>query len=80
MKLIRKIKKFLGLELPYLLEEEEEADIELQGNILKAPEGFYKKENWVETINQFSDYMSKSMMTANEVRELVYKLGGKIEK
>lgn len=77
MKIIKKIKRFLGLELPHLLEEEEETEIEIKGNILKAPESFYKKENWEETIKQFSDCMSKSMMTPNEARELVYKLGEK---
>lgn len=71
MKIIKKIKRFLGLELPHLLEDEEEAEIEIKGNILKAPESFYKKENWEETIKQFSDCMSKSMMTANEARELL---------
>lgn len=76
MKIIKKIKRFLGLELPHLLEDEE-AEIEIKGNILKAPESFYKKENWQETIKQFSDCMSKSMMTSNEVRELIYKLGEK---
>ncbi len=73
MKIIKKIKKILGLELPYLLEEEEEAEIEIKGNILKAPESFYKKENWEETIKQLSDCMSKSMMTPNEAREILIK-------
>lgn len=70
MKIIKKIKRFLGLELPHLLEDEE-AEIEIKGNILKAPESFYEKENWQETIKQFSDCMSKSMMTSNEARELL---------
>lgn len=77
MKIIKMIKRFLGLELPHLLEDEEEAKIEIKGNILKAPESFYKKEKWQETIKQFSDCMSKSMMTSNEARELIYKLGEK---
>lgn len=71
MKIIKKIKRLLGLELPHLPEEEEEMEIEIKGNILKAPESFYKKENWEETIKQISDLMSKSMMTSNEAIELL---------
>lgn len=52
---------------------DEEAEIEIKGNILKAPESFYKKENWEETIKQLSDCMSKSMMTPNEAREILIK-------
>lgn len=70
MRIIKKIKRFLDLELPHLLEDEE-AEIEIKGNILKAPESFYKKENWEETIKQFSNCMSKSMMTSNEAKELL---------
>lgn len=40
MKIIKKIKRFLGLELPHLLEDEEEAEIEIKGNILKTPKNF----------------------------------------
>lgn len=71
MKIIKKIKRFLGLELPYLLEEEEEAKIEIKGNILKASESFYKNENWVETIKQLNQAMMESSMTVNETRELL---------
>ncbi len=69
MKIIKKIKRFLGLELPHLLEEEEE--IEIKGNILKAPESFYKNENWVETIKQLDQAMLASSITMNEARELL---------
>lgn len=71
MKIIKKIKKILGLELPYLLEEEEEAEIEIKGNILKAPENFYKNENWIETIKQLNQAMMASSITINEARELL---------
>lgn len=67
MKIIKKIKRFLGLELPHLLEEEEE----IKGNILKAPESFYKNENWVETIKQLDQAMIASSITMNEARELL---------
>lgn len=71
MKIIRNIKRFLGLELPHLLEEEEEAEIEIKRNILKAPEYFYKNENWVETINQLNQAMMASSITMNEARKLL---------
>ena len=70
MKIIKKIKKFLGLELPHLLEDEEEAEIEIKGNIVNAPESFYKNENWVETIKQLNQAMMASSITMNEAREL----------
>lgn len=70
MKIIKKIKKFLGLELPHLLEDEEEAEIEIKGNIVKAPENFYTNENWIETINQLNQAMMASSITMNEAREL----------
>lgn len=71
MKIIKKIKRFLGLELPHLLEDEEEAEIEIKGNILNAPESFYKNENWVETIKQLNQSMIASSITMNEARELL---------
>ncbi|MCX4303791.1 MAG: hypothetical protein OSJ66_07295 [Clostridia bacterium] len=71
MKIIKKIKRFLGLELPHLLEEEEEAKIEIKENILKAPEGFYKNENWIETIKQLNQAMMASSITTNQAREML---------
>ena len=71
MKIIKKIKRFLGLELPHLLEEEEEAEIEIKGNILKASESFYKNENWVETMNQLNQAMTAGSITMNAARELL---------
>lgn len=71
MKIIKKIKRFLGLELPHLLEDEEEAEIEIKGNILNAPESFYKNENWVETIKKLNQSMIASSITMNEARELL---------
>lgn len=68
MSLIKKIKKFLGLELPYLLEEEE-TRIEVQGNILIESEEFYKSEKWEKTIEQFNQAMILSGTTMNENRE-----------
>lgn len=68
MSLIKKIKRFLGLELPYLLKEEE-TRIEVQGNILIAPEEFYKSEKWEKTIEQFNQAMILSGTTMNENRE-----------
>lgn len=71
MKIIKKIKRFLGLELPHLLEdEEEEAEIEIKGNILKAPESFYKTDTW-KNIDQLQKVMLSSSITANEARELL---------
>lgn len=69
--IIKIIRKLLGLELPYLLEEEEKAKIEIKRNILKAPEYFYKNENWVETINQLNQAMMASSITMNKARELL---------
>lgn len=69
MKIIKKIKRFLGLELPHLLEDEE-AEMEMKGNILKAPESFYKTDTWKD-IEQFNKAMLASSMTINEARELL---------
>ena len=69
MKIIKKIKGFLGLELPHLLEDEEATEIEIKGNILKAPESFYKTDTW-KNIEQLNSAMYKSGITINEAREL----------
>lgn len=69
MKIIKKVKKFLGLELPHLLEDEKEAEIEINGNILKAPKNFYTV-NTMESIELFNKAMIESTMTMNEDREL----------
>lgn len=69
MKIIKKIKGLLGLELPYLLEEEE-AEIEIKGNILKAPENFYTSE--VEKqIEQFNKAILSGGISINEAKELL---------
>lgn len=70
MSLIKKIKKILGLELPHLLEEEE-TEIEMQGNILKAPKSFYVLENWEKTIVQLNKAMLLCGTTINENREML---------
>ena len=77
MKIIKRIKRFLGLELPHLLEDEEEAETEI--NILNAPESFYKNENWVETIKHLNQSMIASSITMNEARELLNIGGNKFE-
>lgn len=70
MKIIKTIKRFLGLELPHLLEDEEETEIEIKGNILKAPENFYTTDTW-KNIDQLNSAMYKSGITINEARELL---------
>lgn len=68
MKIIKKIKRFLGLELPYLLEDNEEAEI--KGSIVKIPEKFYKLDTW-KNIEQLNKAMMASSITINEARELL---------
>lgn len=70
MKIIKKIKRFLGLELPHLLEDEEEEEVEIRGNILKTPEIFYKTNTW-ENIEQLNKAMLKGSISINEARELL---------
>lgn len=70
MKIIKKIKRFLGLELPHLLEDEEEAEIEIKCNILKTPENFYKSDTW-KNIEQLKKAMLLGSITTNEARELL---------
>lgn len=69
MNLIKKIKRFLGLELPYLLEEEEEK-IEIRGNIMRVSNDFsiIKTE---EQLKQFAKASSQSGMTMNEARKIL---------
>lgn len=69
MKIIKKIKRFLGLELPHLLEDEEE-EVEIRGNIPKTPESFYKTNIW-ENIELLNKAMLKSSISINEARELL---------
>jgi len=81
MKLIRKIKRFLGLELPYLLEEEEienktTSNNRLNNSIVAIPKNtevqFYKSENW----KNISEAMYRSGITMNEAREMMKKMKG----
>lgn len=81
MKLIRKIKRFLGLELPYLLEEEEIENKTTFNNIpnnsiVAIPKNtevqFYKSENW----KNISEAMYRSGITMNEAREMMKKMKG----
>ena len=79
MKIIKKIKRFLGLELPYLLEEENIQDPIVFKNkkenivdVTKKTEIiFYKNENLEKNIKQLSKCMSTSGITANEARILL---------
>lgn len=61
MKIIKKIKRFLGLELPYLLEQEEETKCNT--------EDFNKDEDLTEMIERLSHAMLQNTMTANQARE-----------
>ena len=81
MKLIRKIKRFLGLELPHLLEEEEKENKTTFNNrpnkrIVAIPKNtevqFYKSENW----KNISEAMYRSGITMNEAREMMKKMKG----
>lgn len=69
-RIIRKIKKILGLELPYLLDEECDRD-----NILVSKyKHFYEERNWEDTnkkMQELSKVMNTYGMTVNEAREKI---------
>lgn len=79
MRIIKKIKKFLGLELPYLLEEENIKDPIVfknkKENIVAIPKNiemiFSKNENLEKNIKQLSKCMYESGITSNEARKLL---------
>lgn len=73
MKIIKKVKQFLGLELPHLLEDEKEAEIEIKSNILKAQENFYTSEV-DKQIEQLNKAMLSGTITMNEARELICRM------
>lgn len=72
-KIIKKIKKILGLELPYLLEEVKEPIV--FDNIIGVPKNaevkFYKDTELENSIKQFANCVINSGMTANEIRGLL---------
>ncbi len=84
MKINKRIKKLLGLELPYLLEDEEEEITPIiyknkqSNNIVSIPKNaniqFYKSE-YLENIEKLSRVISSGGMTINEAREAMKKLG-----
>lgn len=85
-KIIKKIKRILGLELPYLLEEEKEEVKEpivlkdRKDNIIAVPKNvevkFYKDTELENQIMLLSNCAINSGITMNEARKLVAKLGG----
>lgn len=84
-KMFKKIKRILGLELPHLLEEEEEKEPIIfsnkRNNIIAVPKNvevkIYKDTELENNVKMLANCAINSGMTINEVREFVYKLWGK---
>ena len=84
-KMFKKIKRILGLELPHLLEEEEEKESIIfsnkKNNIIAVPKNvevkIYKDTELENNVKMLANCVINSGMTIDEVREFVYKLGGK---
>lgn len=85
-KIIKKIKRILGLELHYLLEEEEEEVKDTivlkdrKDNIIAVPKNvevkFYKDTELENQIMLLSNCAINSSITMNEARKLLANLGG----
>ena len=76
MKIIKKIKRFLGLELPYLLEDEDIKDPIVfknkKENIVNNTESKINKNAELENqLRQFNNCMINSSISMNEARELL---------
>lgn len=79
MKIIKKIKRLIGLELPYLLKDEDIKDPIVfknkKENIAAIPKNiemiFSKNENLEKNIKQLSKCMYESGITSNEARKLL---------
>lgn len=82
-KMFKKIKRILGLELPYLLEEEEKESIifnNKKDNIIAVPKNvevkFYKDTEFEKSFKMLANAAINSGITMNEAREIACKLGG----
>lgn len=83
-KIIKKVKKILGLELPYLLEEEKISEPIVfknkKDNIVAIPKNvevkIYKDTELENNVKMLANCAINSGMTMNEAREFVCKLGG----
>lgn len=83
-KMYKKIKRILGLELPHLLEEEEEKEPVIfnnkKDNIIAVPKNvevkLYKDKELENNFRMFANAVMNSGMTMNEARKIVCRLGG----
>lgn len=83
-KIIKKVKKILGLELPYLLEEEKISEPIVfknkRDNIVTVPKNvevkIYKDAELENNVKMLANCAINSGMTMNEAREFVCRLGG----
>lgn len=78
MKIIKKIKRFLGLELPYLLEDEELKEpivFKNWKNVVKTPKNtevkIYKNDELENQLTHFSNCIINSGISMNEARKLL---------
>lgn len=87
-KMFKKIKRILGLELPHLLEGEEEKEPIIfsnkKNNIIAVPKNvevkIYKDTELENNVKMLANCAINSGMTIDEAREFVYKLGGRDDK
>ena len=82
-KMFKKIKRILGLELPYLLEEEVKESIifnNKKDNIIAVSKNvevkFYKDTEFEKSFKMLSNAAINSGITMNEAREIAFRLGG----
>lgn len=86
-RIFKKIKKVLGLELPYLLEEEDIKEViefkNKKDNIVAIPKNvevkIYENTELEKQIMLLSNCVTNSGITMNEARELLAKIGEKNE-
>lgn len=82
-KMFKKIKRISGLELPHLLEEEEEKEPIIfnnkKDNIIAVPKNvevkFYKDTELEKSFKMLANAAINSCITMNEAREIAYRLG-----
>lgn len=83
-RIFKKIKKVLGLELPYLLEEENIKEViefkNKKDNIVAIPKNvevkFYKDTEFEKSFKMLANAAINSGITMNEAREIACRLGG----
>lgn len=69
MKIIKCIKRFLGIELPYLLEDQETEIIETTENTLNSTNQFYSREKELDILNK-CNILAQCGFSMKEINEI----------